>query len=207
MSSGNFTIGITGGIGSGKSVVSRILRCNGEKVYDCDSRAKWLMNNDPLLKEALKADVGNEVYDDSGRLNRKYLADRLFADLEIRILVNSIVHEAVREDIERRRRQIEGLFFIESAILATAHLDVFCNQIWLINASFEERLKRIHQRDNLSIEEINKRIESQASELSLLPQDKVVVIENNPDSLLLDSVLFKIDKYKPDCSFIYMNEQ
>ena len=194
----NITIGITGGIGSGKSIVSRILRCNGIFVYDCDSEAKYLMKNTPYLKRDLISFLGKEIYLNNGELNRKYLAQRLFSDSNLRTKVNIIVHEAVRKDILSKREKIKGWFFIESAILATAKLDSYCDKIWVVTASLQERIKRISKRDCLSDDEILKRIESQNQEISFLPWDKIVMIENNSDNQLLLKVLNLINI--PVCS-------
>ena len=94
-------IGITGGIGSGKSVVSRILRCCGFTVYDCDSEAKKLMTCNYMVKDCLINLFGDSVYHPSGELNKTLIADKLFSDNDIRVQVNAIVHRAVRNDIPR----------------------------------------------------------------------------------------------------------
>ena len=183
------TVGITGGIGSGKSVVSRILRCNGYSVYDCDREAKILMNQDAEIVRSLREIAGDEVYSNDGFLNRKYLAERLFADVELRLKVNALVHEAVRNDLKRCKEHLNGIFFIESAIMSTAGIDDLCDEIWLVEADENTRITRVKSRDNLSIDEIKKRIESQKNEFDRLPETKTVRILNDGDSGLIIEIL------------------
>ena len=184
-----FTIGITGGIGVGKSVVSRLLRCNGFDVYDCDSEAKHLMVSDPRIKESLISQIGEDVYYSDGSINRGKLAEILFKDHNIRNFVNKIVHQAVRDDIERRRNLIEGLFFIESAIIATAKIDKMCSQVWIIQAPLEERINRVINRDNTDIDSIRKRMDAQEIEFTLLKGDDTLMIENGDNTPLMLIIL------------------
>lgn len=190
----DITIGITGGIGSGKSVVSRILRCNGFIVYDCDTRARSLMEEDKQLKELLEEKLGSFIYHQDGKLNKNLLSQIIFNDKERRKLVNSIVHEAVRSDIKKKRKNTKGKFFIESAILATSGLDKYCDYIWLITSSERMRIKRIEKRDKLDLKQIEKRIHIQEEELDLLTKDKLIVIKNDYNNALLEQVLNKTDK-------------
>ena len=92
-------IGITGGIGCGKSVVSRICRLRGFDVYDCDSEAKMLMDNDPLLKSAIVEILGRDILLSDGSLDRKIMAALIFSDDCKRRKVNTAVHSAVKADI------------------------------------------------------------------------------------------------------------
>ena len=98
---GKRLIGITGGIGAGKSVVSRILRHRGYPVYDCDSEAKRLMDTDAEVISGLKSLLGDSIYSADGKLDRGEMSRRLFSDDEIRRGVNGIVHSAVRRDLMR----------------------------------------------------------------------------------------------------------
>lgn len=91
-------IGITGGIGSGKSIVARVFAALGAPVYDSDSRAKWLMAHDARLREQLQAAFGAEAYDAAGQLNRPYLARVAFNDAAQLARLNALVHPRVGED-------------------------------------------------------------------------------------------------------------
>lgn len=180
------TIGITGGIGSGKSVVSRVLRCNGYYVYDCDTEAKRLMTRNIEVRNILIDTLGSHIYTEDGFLNRRYLSKLLFEKKDARDIVNGIVHKAVREDIEAKRKMINGYMFVESAILATGRLDKYCNKIWIVESDQEVKVRRIKQRDGLTEEEILNRMKIQAKELDLLPQDKSIIIKNdNENSIIL----------------------
>lgn len=194
MTLGNLTIGIAGGIGAGKSIVSRVLRCNGFPVYDCDFEAKLIMVKDREVKGILQQELGDDIYYPDGNLNRAKLSSILFSDINVRIFVNSIVHNAVKRDIEHKRKDIQGLFFIESALLASSGLDESCNRIWLVEVPIEERIKRIGIRDSLCENEIMKRIESQRDEQILLKMKKTIILENDNRSPLLPFILRLTDK-------------
>lgn len=190
----NSTIGITGGIGAGKSVISRVLRCNGLNVYDCDREAKLIMVNDQSVKNSLTDRLGKDVYLTDGNLNRGKLAEDIFSDHELRRFVNGIVHKAVRNDIEEKRKKIEGLFFIESAILVTGGIAPLCNQIWIVTAPIAERITRVIKRDNTDIISVEKRMQSQERELELLESKDIVVLENDNRNPLLEEILKMTDK-------------
>ena len=189
------TIGITGGIGAGKSVVSRILRCNGFDVYDCDTKAKNIMISDPKVKNSLVMALGEEVYEPDGELNKKYLAKLMFSDDEIRNYVNSVVHSAVKQDIFVAREENKGWFFIESAILATSGIENICDSIWIVESSEETKLRRVMERDNLSESQIKARMQIQIKELSVTKNRRVEILKNDFGNPLLSKVLKLTDKY------------
>ncbi|MCH5228718.1 MAG: dephospho-CoA kinase [Muribaculaceae bacterium] len=190
----NITIGITGGIGTGKSVVSRVLRCNGFKVYDCDSEAKRLMRDDAHIKQTLIDHFGKDIYLENGMINKSALASIIFQNEKELLFVNKIVHAAVREDIERKRKDTPGLFFIESAILASSNVIKECQIVWVVNAPLKVRLKRIEARDHTSEEDIKKRINSQRKELNLLNGVKTVNLVNDNRHPLLIKILKETEK-------------
>ncbi|SFQ31124.1 dephospho-CoA kinase [Hymenobacter arizonensis] len=94
-------IGITGGIGSGKSIVSRLFHALGVPIYDADTRARWVMENDAELREQLSAAFGPTTYDAAGRLNRPVLAGTVFNNPALLAQLNSLVHPHVGTDFER----------------------------------------------------------------------------------------------------------
>ena len=165
-------IGICGGIGSGKSVVSRVLRLRGEAVYDCDLEAKRIMDGSREVLDALHLRYGDEVCLVGGPICRPELAKRVFGSEDERLWLNSLVHRLVREDLERwhSEKMAEGhcRCFVESAILASSGLAKMCEEIWMVTASEDVRIKRIESRDSLDAESIRKRILSQKEEESLL---------------------------------------
>lgn len=190
----NKTIGITGGIGSGKSIVARILRCNGFSVYDCDSEAKYLMINDKNIKSSLQEKFGSKIYLSDGQLNKTLLSKYLFTDPEVRNFVNSIVHSAVRKDIKEKREKNEGIFFIESAILISGGISNICNEVWIVEAPMESKIRRIANRDNISYEEILQRIKSQEEELELTKNTDFIRIINDNKHPILPLILSLVDK-------------
>ena len=193
----DMTIGITGGIGAGKSVVSRVLRCNGLPVYDCDAEAKRLMVQDESIKESLKNEFGDSIFQENGEIERKKLAAIIFTDSDKRNFVNKIVHEAVRNDIRRRREDIKGYFFIETAIIVTGGIESLCDSIWIVESPVDDRKKRVANRDNMSEKEIELRMQSQDKELQSISETRnIVILENDDCHPLLATVLKLSDKYK-----------
>ena len=109
-------IGITGGIGSGKSTVCRAFAQLGVPVYDSDSRARRLMNEDTALRTAVSGLFGDGAYDADG-LNRKYVAGRIFSDGTLRERLNAVIHPAVAEDFARWAECQQGPYVIEEAAI------------------------------------------------------------------------------------------
>ena len=171
---------IAGGIGSGKSVVSRVLRLQGFEVYDCDREASRLMESDSSIREAIVRDVDHEAYDAEGRIRRKRLAANVFADKRLLLRLNAIVHAAVRMDVARRGRRkcSAGPLFIESAITAESGLAEMADEIWLVvTDSEEERIERVCRRSGLTRQETKARIEAQRHEYDLLRGYRVKIRE------------------------------
>lgn len=177
---------LAGGIGSGKSVVARILRLKGFGVYDCDFYAKSIMECDPKVKAEIAAVCGAKIYNSDGRLNRKCLASEIFNNPEKRNEINRIVHKAVRDSIRLwLDRDIKNIF-VETAIAAESGLAEMADQIWFVNASLESRKARIISRDKRPVSEIIKIIEAQSLEEDILcSRFNVVRIENNDNDTLI----------------------
>lgn len=172
-------IAITGGIGSGKSVVAEICRLKGYRVYDCDIQARTIMESDPEVAALLREAAGADVYDCHGSLCRDIMAERIFGDAGIREKVNAIVHEAVRHDLKRWcEREYDSLMFVETAIPVTSGLDRMCDAVWLVDAPADVRMRRAMKRDNSTEEKIAGRMKAQANEFVSL-HGEVAVIEND----------------------------
>ena len=138
-------IGITGGIGSGKSTVARALAKQGFAVYDCDAEAKRIVSEDRDVQQAIVDLLGAEAFV-NGQYNTAYVAQRVFAAPDLRQRLNAIIHPAVRQDISRRHEVVSPLF-VESAILYEAGLDTLCEAIVEVDAPEETRLARTIDRD------------------------------------------------------------
>ena len=171
-------LGITGGIGSGKSGVSELLRITGIPVYDCDHEARRLMDTSPTLREALIALAGPETYTNSSThdsqpstLNRRHLADFMFGYPERVMAVNALVHPAVREDFRTWAEQQEGadIVGVESAILLEAGMREDVDAVVLVLTPFEERLQRAMARDGVSETSVRARLASQKPDIEKIP--------------------------------------
>ncbi|MBR5138850.1 MAG: dephospho-CoA kinase [Alistipes sp.] len=162
-----YKIGITGGIGSGKSTVCRLLADMGVPVYDSDARAKALMNDSEALRTALIEAFGEECYNAEG-LNRPYLASRVFGDAEALAQLNAIVHPAVREDF-RAWADVQSSRYVvlESAILFEAGFENEVDTTLAVLAPLEERVRRTAERDGVDRESVLKRIAHQISDEEL----------------------------------------
>ncbi len=144
------SIGITGIIGSGKSMLSQVFRSMDIPVYDADSKAKLLMNNNVQIKEALIENFGEDTYT-NGAINKEYLRKIVFGNEENRRLVNSIVHPAVKQDfIDWQQNTGSKITAIESAILFDAKLEDILDHIIFVDAPEDVMVGRICLRDKVS---------------------------------------------------------
>ena len=189
-------IGITGGIGSGKSVIAKQLRQMGYEVYDTDSEAKRLIVEDAHVREQITALFGPEAYKD-GVYQTAFVAQQVFADKTLLARLNAIVHPAVRQDILNRftsppfRGESEGgLLFIECAILYTAHLDQLCDKVVVVTAPEEVRLARTIARDHSDIDKVRARMRAQNVEEDIRRADIIINNDGNtPIPILCEQIL------------------
>lgn len=158
-------LGITGGIGSGKSVVAHLLQLMGVPVYISDVETRHLMNRDEEIKEKLMRLVGRNVYE-GDVLNRKLLADFLFADEEHALQVNRIVHPAVKKHYREwvKRHACFPVVAMESAILIESGFADEVDRIVMVYASRELRLARAMERDSAAAESVKRRMDAQMSD-------------------------------------------
>lgn len=153
-------IGITGGIGSGKSTIAQELARRGFAVYDCDREAKRIIAEDSEVKKAIVALLGEEAFVD-GRYNTAYVSQRVFADKALLEKLNQIVHPAVLNDIKRFQTISNNLkpLFVESAILYEAGMDTLCDKVIAVDAPEDVRIARTIERNYQGVaseENINK---------------------------------------------------
>lgn len=181
-----YKVGITGGIGSGKSTVCRLFEQNGIAVYDSDARAKALMAEDATLREQLVEAFGAECYNEQG-LNRAYLAGRVFGnEAELRRL-NGIVHPAVKDDFRRWADAQRGAYVVlESAILFESGFDAEVDTTLAVMAPMEERLRRTAERDGTDMEAIKRRMEHQLSDDELHARAARTIVNLRMDYLESD---------------------
>ena len=170
-------IAITGGIGSGKSVISDILRAMGHKVYDCDTRAKALMDTDESIKDDLINLISIDAVRSDRTIDRKLLSEIVFNDPEALSRLNSIVHKAVRADLRRwRDTSSDKTVWVETAILYASRLDREVDEVWEVTAPTELRVQRVMKRNSMSREQVLARISSQSTTAAQLhPLTKSIV--------------------------------
>lgn len=178
-----YKVGITGGIGSGKSTVCRMLAERGVALYDADSRAKELMSSSEALREALIESFGTETFNDEG-LNRAYLAGRVFNDAEQLKRLNSIVHPAVIADFEAWAEAQEGNYVVfESAILFEAGLEDRVDVVVAVMAPESLRVERVMARDGHSKEQVMARINNQMSDDERSDRSKYSIVNIDVEDL------------------------
>ena len=155
-------IAIAGGIGSGKSVVSSILRVMGYEVYDCDSEAKRLMNSSQVIKRDLVENFGEQSVLADGTINSAYVGSVVFGNESALKKLNSIVHPRVKEDVvkhmESTSRQV---MFVETAILLKSNLLDLIDDAWVVEAPESVRVDRVMKRNSMCEEDVRKRIKAQ----------------------------------------------
>ena len=183
----NHIIAVCGGIGSGKSVVCRMLSAMGYAVYDCDSRAKSIMDSSEDIKRFIHDSISADAIQ-NGCINRAKLAEIIFNDAEDLNRLNKKVHDAVRRDILRCSKDYP-LMFVETAILYQSCIDRIVSSVWEVTAPDEVRIRRVMTRSNLSREQIISRMNMQ-----VLPEDTILhprtfLINNDNDTPVLPRLL------------------
>lgn len=169
------TIAITGGIGSGKSVVSEILRNMNFAVYDCDSKAKLLMAQSSDIKNKIKTLISEDAITGTGNIDKKILSKIVFNDINSLNTLNSIVHNAVKHNFNEWRLSLSPkICWVETAILYESGFDKIVDCAWEVSAPIELRRERVIKRNNLSLQEVNARINSQKPIKGELPTKLII---------------------------------
>ena len=187
-----FVIGITGGIGTGKSTAAKIFADRGVRVLDADEISRKVTGHDGRALDSIRELLGSKIIDSSGNMNRKMVAGLVFSDRTKLDKLSAIIHRQVldemAEEIEKEREKGTKVIVLDVPIpVQKGFLDV-CNQVWVISADDDVRLERIIQR-GLSAEDARRRMEMQMTreEYEELAD---IVIENNSDE---DALRAKID--------------
>jgi dephospho-CoA kinase len=161
------TLGVTGGIGSGKSAACQMFEDLGARVVYADAEAKRLMHEHPELRAAITDAFGAESYDASGALNRPYLADRVFGDEAQVAKLNALVHPRVREAFFKLRDAAEAegydLFVYEAALIYESGADRVLDHVAVVDAPLETRIDRVMARDGVPREAVLARMRHQMS--------------------------------------------
>jgi dephospho-CoA kinase len=181
-------VGLTGGMGSGKSTVAKIFSVMGAPVYDADAAAKRLMQHDAELKQQLIDIFGEELYQ-NGKLDRIWLAAKVFNDTELLKKLNSVVHPAtIRDGAEWMLSQHFAYAIKEAALIFESGSNRELDFVIGVRSPLELRMERIRKRDNISDDAIRARMNKQ------MPEDEKMklcdaVIENDEANLLIPQVL------------------
>ena len=172
-------VGLTGGIGSGKSTVAKILLELGFPVYNSDKRAKLLMNNDSILKNNIASIFGENSYI-NGVLNTNFISNIVFSDPDTIVQLNSLVHPSVSKDFDKwlKLNISHNIIFKEAAILIESGAYLKMDKIILIESRNDLKIERILKRDSTDFDSVKKRMDSQSSDIK---NKKYVdyIIENN----------------------------
>lgn len=184
-------IAISGGIGSGKSVVARVVQVMGCPVYDCDSRARSLMAGDEQVRRQLVEAFGAAVYHADGSLDRGRLAAVAFDDADALSRLNGIVHPATVRDMQRWAGEQAAMgvrmAFVETAILRTAGLQCHVDAVWHVTAPPDIRIQRVMARSGLTADQVRDRMTAQIAEEEIADGECVII--NDGIQALLPQVI------------------
>lgn len=186
------TLGITGGIGSGKSTVCRIFESLGARVFYADDEAKRLMHEHPAIRTELVEAFGRESYLDDGSLNRLHLADRVFHDEAALRRLNAIVHPRVFEAFEdaRRRAEKDGapLMIKEAAIMFESGGDAMVDAVAVVDAPVDVRIRRVVARDGTTEAAVRARMANQLPPEELRSRADFVIENHGSEDELREQV-------------------
>lgn len=178
-------IGITGGIGSGKSTICKIFEVLGIPVYYADEAAKRLMQHDHLLRTSIREHFGHEVYDSSGNLNRAFLAKMVFNDKEKLTLLNSLVHPATIKDAEQWAEKQQAPYIIkEAALMFESEAFHYVDKVIGVYAPQPLRIKRTMDRDHISRTEVLKRMQNQMDEDTKMKMCDYVIYNDEQQAVI-----------------------
>lgn len=194
-------VGITGGIGSGKTTVCKIFSTLGIPVYYADSSAKHLMHTDPDLIKRIKLLFGNAAYDGNGQLNRKWIAEKAFQDKNLLEQLNAIVHPAVFQDTLSwfRSHQDKPYTLYEAAIMFESGSYKLMDKMITVFAPKEDRIERTMKRDEISREDVLERIGKQLPEEEKMKRADFIIYNDHSQPLIeqvltIHQQLLKISK-------------
>ncbi|MBL0139849.1 MAG: dephospho-CoA kinase [Bacteroidetes bacterium] len=183
-------VGITGGIGSGKSVVSMIFRQLGIPVYDSDAEAKLLYDKFPELRNAVRAQISEDAFDANGKLDRKKLAEIVFQFPEKLEILNQLVHPLVKKDFQDwvQKNQEAAYLVKEAAILFESGAYSDCDKVITVVAPRDLRVQRVRERDRKTKAEIEAIMDRQSGDEEKIKRSDFV-IQNDEKELILPQVL------------------
>ena len=172
-------VGLTGGIGSGKSTILNEFKDLGIKIYSADNVAKTLINTDRKLIDSIKKVFGNNIYK-KNKLDTNQLSKIVFHDSDKLKVLNSIIHPAVLNDFDSFIKANDEVYIVkEAAIIFETKSENAYDKIILVRAPLEERIKRVLLRDNTSRDEVIKRIKNQVDDFSIIDKCDYIIDNYN----------------------------
>jgi dephospho-CoA kinase len=187
-------IGLTGGIGSGKTTVAKLLSVLGFPVYNSDERAKIITNTNPNILLKIRELFGDRVFNSNGELNRLELGQIVFSDANKLQILNSIIHPEVAIDFENWiKHQHAKIVFKEAAIIFELSLEKRLDQVWVISAPDDMRIERVVSRSDISEEEVKERMKRQLPQSDIIEKADFVIINDNKH-LIIPQVLQAINE-------------
>lgn len=159
-----FVIGLTGGIGAGKSTVSEMLAQNGATIIDADKIGHEIYEPGSEANSAIRKTFGDEYFDAEGRLIRPKLGALVFSDEQALLKLNSIVHPAIVKLTSERAAQADGIVIVDAALLIEVGLHDICDAVWLVTVREDVRIERVMKRNGFTEQEVRDRINSQISD-------------------------------------------
>ena len=187
-------VGVTGGIGSGKTLACSLFEKNGIPVLSADEIAKEMMQVDTALRSELSSLLGSSAYRGDGSLDRAYVAAKIFSQKSMQRKVNRLVHPKVEAEIDRRFAAMEQsgtpVGIVEAALIYEAGYDKQLDIVIVVDAPESERIKRVVERDGSSTEEVQKRIAVQSSSRHKVSKADYIIHNTGSLSELESSVEF-----------------
>jgi len=177
-------VGLTGGIGAGKSTVLLIFQSLGIPVYKADDRAKWLINNNSDIIHLLSNEFDSGIYNE-GQINTSYLSNIVFKDPSKLKILNEIVHPKVAEDFTTWCSTQKAKYIVkEAAILIESKAYQQLDKVILVTAVKEDRIIRIMNRDAVSEQEVLQRMRNQMTDEQKIPYADYIIKNNSQESLI-----------------------
>jgi dephospho-CoA kinase len=178
-------IGITGGIGCGKTTICKIFEAKGILIYYADDRAKKLMTSNKELKNQIVELFGKEAYFKNGRLNRKFLSSKIFIDKLLIQKLNSLVHPAVKADSESWFSNQKNHYAIkEAALLIESNSYKELDKIIVVTCPIDLRLERVMNRDHISKDQVLSRMKNQLKEEEIIKYANFIIVNDGTIDLI-----------------------
>ncbi|MFH1853188.1 MAG: dephospho-CoA kinase [Candidatus Neomarinimicrobiota bacterium] len=186
-------VGLTGGIGSGKSTVSKMLAELGAYIFDADIRAKQILDENTVVQNELISEFGTDILDPDGQISRGKLSRVGFQDEDHQLRLNSIIHPFVADAVDTEYKALSAknkypLFVFDAALIYEADLDLHMDYIIVVSSAMKHRMERALKRGNLSREDILRRMDLQWPDEQKVGMADFVIRNNGTEEQLREQV-------------------